>query len=140
MLNDYQKRGLSITLRIVEESVAYIEQILKYDGYSGILYETRYDIPSEIRDNISMRIPLVKAEIEKIADKFHLEKQLMWASNAAYGKLPYCWEILENARAERLKRYGDISSGLGKELDPHLDAIIKILWEMERTLLAVRKF
>ena len=139
MLNDYQKRGLSITLRIVEESVEYIEQILKNDGTSGVLFETRYDIPREIRNEISKRIPLAKAEIEKIADKFHLEKQIRWASNSAYGKLPYCWEILENARAKRLKRYGDISNGLGKELDPHLDAIIKILLEMERILQAIRK-
>jgi len=140
MLNDYQRRGLSITLRIVEESVEYIEQILKNDGYSGVLYEMRYDIPGEIRNEISNRIPLAKAEIEKIADKFHLDKRIGWASNAAYGKLPYCWEILENSRAKRLKRYGDISSGLGKELDPHLDAIIKILLEMERILHAIRKF
>jgi len=139
MLNDYQRRGLSVTLRIVEESIAYIEQILKYDGYSGILYETRNDVPSEIRNEISMRIPLAKAEIKKIADKFHLEKRLMWASNLTYSKLPYCWEILENARAKRLKRYGDISMGLGQELDPHLDAIIKILGEMERILFTVRK-
>jgi hypothetical protein len=139
MLNDYQKRGLSISLRIVEESVAYIEQILKIEGYSGVLYETRYDIPRDIRDEISKRIPLAKAEIEKIADIFHLEKRIGWASNAAYGKLPYCWEILENARAKRLKRYGDVSMGLDQELDPHLDVIIEILREMEHILLAIRK-
>jgi hypothetical protein len=139
MLNEFQKRGLSITLRIVEESVEYIEQILKNCGTSWVLYESRDDIPREIRNEISKRIPLAKAEIEKIADKFCLEKQIGWASNAAYGKLPYCWEILENARAERLRRYGNISNGLGNELDPHLDAIIKILWEMEHILLAIRK-
>jgi hypothetical protein len=139
MLNDYQRRGLSITLRIVEESLEHIERILKNDGYSGILYETRDDITKEIRQEISNRIPPAIAEIEKIADKFHLERQIGWASNAAYSKLPYCWEILENARARRLKRYGDISRGLGEELDPHLDTIIKVLSEMERILLTIRK-
>lgn len=139
MLNDYQRRGLTVTLRIVEESLEHIERILKNDGYSGVLYETRYDITKEIRKEISNRIPPAIAEIEKIADKFRLEKQIGWASNAAYGKLPYCWEILENARAKRLKRYGDISIALGKELDPHLDALIGILRKMEHILLAVRK-
>jgi hypothetical protein len=139
MLNDYQRRGLSITLRIVEESLEHIEQTLKNDGYSGVLYEIRYDITKEIRKEISNRIPLAIAEIEKITETFHLEKQIGWASNEAYGKLPYCWEILENARAKRLKRYGDISMGLVQELDPHLDAIIKILGEMERILFTVRK-
>lgn len=138
MLNDYQRRGLTVTLRIVEESLEHIERILKNDGYSGILYETQYDITKEICNEISNRIPPAIAEIEKIADKFHLEKQIGWASNAAYSKLPYCWEIIENARAKRLKRYGDISRGLGEELDPHLDEIIKILLEMERILVAVR--
>lgn len=139
MLNNFQKRALSITLRIVEENIESIQQILENGGYSGVLYETRYDITREIRDEISKRIPPARAEIEKIADMFHLEKQIGWASNSAYSKLPYWWEILENARAERLKRYGHISMGLGRELDPHLDAIIKILWEMERILLVIRK-
>lgn len=139
MLNDSQRRGLSITLRNVEESLEHIGRILKNDGYSGVLYETRYDITKEIRKEISNRIPLAIAEIEKIAEIFHFEVEIGWASNAAYSKLPYCWEILENARAKRLKRYGDISKGLGEELDPHLDAIIKILLEMERILLTIRK-
>lgn len=138
MLNDYQRRGLSITLRIVEESVRDLEQIYHDDGYPGVMYEIRNDIPREIRDQVSRNIPRVKAEIRKIADTFHLEKPLRWTSNLAYGKLPYCWEILGNARAERLKRYGDISSGLGEELDPHLDSIIQILGEMEQILLAIR--
>jgi len=70
MLNDYQKRGLSITLRIVEENVEYIEQLLKSRGYSGVLYETRYDLTDEIRDELSKRIPLMRAELGRIADKF----------------------------------------------------------------------
>lgn len=140
MLSDSQKRGLTIALRIVEENLEYIENLLKNRGYSGVLYDTRYDIPGEIRDEISRRIPLARAEIGKIADRFHLERQIRWASNSAYGKLPSCWEILENARAERLKRYGDISSGLGENLDPLLEEIIRILLETERTLLPIRKF
>jgi hypothetical protein len=139
MLNDYQKRGLSITLRIVEENVEYIEQLLKSRGYSGVLYETRYDLTDEIRDELSKRIPLVRAELGRIADKFQLGKKNEAASNAAFGKLPYCWEILENAKAKRLRQYGDIAEGLGGKLDPHLDTLIRILGEMERILLVVRK-
>lgn len=139
MLNDYQKRGLSITLRIVEENVESIEQLLKSRGYSGVLYETRYDLTGEIRDKLSRRIPLVRAEIGRIADQFQLGKKIETASNTAYGKLPYCWEILENAKANRLRQYGETAEGLGDKLDPHLDRLIRILGEMERILLAVRK-
>lgn len=84
--------------------------------------------------------PAARAEIGKVADRFHLERQIRWASNSAYGRLPYCWERLENARAERLKRYGDISIGLGENLDPLLEEIIRILLETERILLPIRKF
>ncbi len=39
MLNEYQKRGLSITLRIVEETMQDIERILHSETHIGILYE-----------------------------------------------------------------------------------------------------
>jgi len=32
-----------------------------------------------------------------------------------------------------------IAWGLENELDPHLDAILRILWKMERMLLTIRK-
>lgn len=42
MLNEYQKRGLSVALRIIEESMWNIEQILNNGAYTGILYDVKY--------------------------------------------------------------------------------------------------
>ncbi len=134
MLNEYQRRGLSITLRIVEESLTDIEHILNSGNITGVLYEVRYNIPSAVKDEVLRKASLIRDRLKIMAERFDLEKEYTDASREALGKLPYCWEILEDAKAMRLKRYGEVAEGLGDVLDPQLNIIIDLILEMEHLL------
>lgn len=74
-----------------------------------------------------------------IAEKFNLEQKSIEASRQAFGKLPHCWELLEDSRAKRLRRYGIVAPGLEDALNPHLDIIIKTILDMERLLRNIHK-
>lgn len=134
MLNEHQRRGLSITLRIVEETLVNIERLMTCKTYKGSLYEEINNIPAGIKDAVSKRISRIREILEKTAITFILEKEQMQLSRLASGKLPYCWEILENAKSKRLNRYGDVAEGLEDILDPILDGIIEEILEIERIL------
>ncbi len=43
-MNKEQKRGLTIALRVVEENIQNIEQILNSKTHKGILYDTNWNI------------------------------------------------------------------------------------------------
>jgi HEAT repeat protein len=139
MLNKSQRRSLSITLRIVEESLAEMELILNTCDDNNILYERRCDIPRELKDEVLTKVSSAKDRIRIIAEKFNLEKESIEASREAYGKLPYCWKILEDAKAKKLRRYGDVATGLDKALDPDLDIVINLVLYMERLLRNIHK-
>jgi len=139
MLNEYQKRGLSITLSIVEESLRDIEHILNSGDDMGILYEVRDNVPAAIKDKLLRKMALIKDRIKIVAAEFNLEKRYTEANRETFGKLVYCWKILEDAKAGKLRRYGAVKPGLEEALDPHLDMIIDYILKMEHLLRNIQK-
>jgi len=138
MLNEFQKRGITAILRTVEEHLRSIEAMLDREDYPGILYEWKNDLPDNAKHLLSERIRNVRVAIEQAAGRFALEKRERRASDDAFGKLPYCWQILEEAKAARLVRYGEVAEGLDRELDPLIEMIITLVLEMESILQRVR--
>ena len=108
------------------------------EDYPGILYEWKNDLPDDAKPLLSERIRNVREAIEQAASRFSLEKRERRASDDAFGRLPYCWQILEDAKAARLVRYGEVAEGLDKELDPLIETIITLVLEMESILQRIR--
>jgi len=134
MLNEYQKRGLSITLRIVEETMQDIERILHNGIYTGVLYDMKCSIPLEVKEEILKRASVIKDRIKTLSKIFDLKKEHREITHEIFGKLPHCLEIVEDVKAKKLKRYGDVSHGLDKALDPQLNIIADIILEMQQLL------
>lgn len=134
MLNEYQKRGLSITLRIVEETMQDIEYILHNGIYTGILYDMKSSISLEVKEEILKRASLIKDRIKTLSRIFDLQKEHREIAHEIFGKLPHCLEIVEDAKAKKLKRYGDVSHGLDKALDPQLNIITDLILKMQQLL------
>ena len=139
MLNKDQKRGLTIALRIVEENMQKIEQLLENKTYEGILYDTKCCVTPDVKEEILKRVSFLKARINYISDIFVLEKESREGLRKIFGILPSCWEIIENVKTKRLKRYGDVQNGLDNVLDPQLNGITDLILEMEQLLGSISK-
>ena len=139
MLNKDQKRGLTIALRIVEENMQKIEQLLENKTYEGILYDTKCCVTPDVKEEILKRVSFLKARINYISDIFVLEKESREGLRKIFCILPSCWEIIENVKTKRLKRYGDVQNGLDNVLDPQLNGITDLILEMEQLLGSISK-
>ena len=135
MLNKDQKRGLTIALRIVEENMQYVEQIFNNGTYDGILYDIKCNIDEGVKGELFKRVSLIKDHIKALSKKFALEKELREPAKEILGKLTSCWSILEEAKARKLKRYGAVARELEDVLDPNLNGIIDLMFDIERLLL-----
>ncbi|MGQ3686257.1 MAG: hypothetical protein ACUBOA_14820 [Candidatus Loosdrechtia sp.] len=111
-----------------------IEEILKKETYAGILYDMKCNIPAEIKDILLKKASLVKERIRSISNTFDLNKESRDATREIFGKLPRCLEILDNVRAKKLDRYGDVPHELVNILDPQLDIITHVILEINRVL------
>ncbi|MCF6149690.1 MAG: hypothetical protein E3K37_13635 [Candidatus Kuenenia sp.] len=135
MLNKDQKRGLTIALRIMEETIQYIEQVFNNGDYSGILYDVKCSLDEGVTREILKRALLIKDKIKTLSKRFDLENELRDPAREILGKLSSSWCILEDVKAIKLKRYGAVADELEDVLDPHLNGIIDLILDIERLLL-----
>lgn len=104
-----------------------VERNMSYGGCRGILFEVSDDLPKQTGDEILKRIAAIREKIVVAAGAFDLEKRCKEASRDTIGKVSYCWEILEGAKARHLRGYGEVAEGLAEVLDPQLDEIIALV-------------
>jgi hypothetical protein len=133
-LNEHQRRNLSVTLVIIEESLAELEKIVASPDYHGILLDRKNNIRSSVKDYLLNHSQLIRARIRVIAERFGLDRVHRETGREINAKLSYCWEILQDTRADKLKRYGEIEENIKEVLDPDLDTIIGLVTEMEDCL------
>jgi len=139
MLNEYQRRSLKITLSIVEKSLRDIEKILNENDHSGVLYTFSNNIPPTAKEKASLLISKTYEGIRNVAERFNLGKEFKYANTEAFAKLPHCWEMLEDSKAGKLRRYGAVTTGLEEALDPHLNIIIDYILKIEHLLRGIQK-
>jgi hypothetical protein len=139
LLNPDQRRSLAITLSVLEEMLYEIERTLSGGGYSGVLFELRDDLPSQVKGEILKRISLVREKIGSMAEEFALEKRKNEASRDFMGKLAYAWEILEGTKARHQRGHGAVAEGLAETLDPQLDDILFLVNQMQNLVTGERK-
>ena len=134
MLNEFQKRRLSITITGIEEDLYDIEECLKSQDYHGVLYEIRNDIPMTTRDAMIANIMLIRKGISSLAEQFGLRGETRMLSRKISSKLSILWVSLEETKARRLTGYGEVTAGLHDLLDPALDEIIALFEEIRQAL------
>lgn len=135
MLNDAQRRRVSVTLSSLEEDLHDMERMLKSEDYIGIIYEMDNDIPLPVKNALIEKIGEIKDGIDTLAERFDLEREGRILRRQLSARLTYNWTTLEEIKARYLKGYGNVAEGLKDTLDPELAAIIGLIQEMERLLL-----
>ena len=139
MLNEYQRRRVSITIRSLEKDLHVIEESLKSEGYSGIPIKIKNDIPSSVRNALILKVGLLKEKIGNIAENFALEMRTESISERIFSMLSFDWVSLEEIKAKRLRGYGEVSEGLHKSLDRKLDSLMGVVDEMLGLLTSKQK-
>lgn len=122
LLNENQKRSVSVTLRLFEERLAEIERLLTVDE-RGVLYERvgRFS-PGQI---LKMRalIEETRAVIGEMARQFDLEHVPQDPARRIAALLSVTWESLEDLYAKPLRAYGAVDPRLAESIDPFADRL-----------------
>jgi hypothetical protein len=132
MLNDSQKRIVSVTLGSLEEDLHDMERLMEGGDYTGVVHEMDNDIPAPAKDAMIREIAQAKDILRVLAERFSLERKKRNASRQCFARLTYNWTTLEEIKTGYLKGYGAVDDGLKDTLDPELDALIGLIQEMKR--------
>ncbi len=134
MLNDAQRRRMSVTLSSLEEDMHDMERLLESANYVGVVHEIDNDIPAPAKNALTRKMAQIKDRIRSLAERFGLERERRNLRRQLSARLTYDWTTIEEIKTLHLRGYGAVAEGLKETLDPELDAIIGLILEMERLL------
>lgn len=131
-LNANQKRAVTVTLRLLEERLADIERVIAADE-RGILYERVASFTPAQRARMNELIGALREQIRYLAEEFHLPREQQSAARYVVGTASLLWESVEEIRSRKLKSYGEVDPQLKQTLDPMLQRIIRLLFDLTET-------
>lgn len=134
LLNDAQRKSLSIALKMIEERLFAFRMLIEQNGYQGTMYRFRVNLDSEEKAALNRLFERTLKNIAHLKSRFHLHPVSEELNDHILGTVTYLWTVLEDEKSRKLKRYGSIHPGLKKALDPALQKIIDDLNEISRLL------
>lgn len=131
-LNPHQQRAVAVTLRLLEERLADIERVIAADE-CGILYERVATFTPTQRARMREISNALRGQIRRLAEEFHLPRETQNARPYIVGTVSLLWESVEEIRSRKLKSYGEVDPQLQQILDPMLQCIIRLLFDLRAT-------
>jgi hypothetical protein len=132
-LNRDQERTVAVRLRMLEEALAEIRDLMDADE-EGILY--RRDRPrftDEQRAAVLALVAELRAAIRAVAETFHLPREDQDARQHMLGLLAIAWESLCEIDSRRLAAYGEVDPALAVTLDPAIGRLIELVVALQRS-------
>ena len=133
-LNDSQRRALSITLRLLEERVTTIRDLLDREE-SGALYgRPRPRFSGEQTDQVEASLDQIDDEIRRAARIFGLPTEERDTRGTIVALLAMSWQNLGEIDARGMRAYGETDPGLGGVLDPIIRRLMDLVVGLEATV------
>lgn len=129
-LNVNQRRALAVVLRLLEERLVEIDRMIEQDE-EGILYHRVARFSPEQREKIDQLIIATCGQIRRAAERFRLPQEERDAAREIVGILTLSWEGLEDVHSRKLGAYGNVDPALKETLDPLLQELIHLLFQLE---------
>ena len=129
--NSNHKRVLSSTVKIVDEELRAIKQLLgKNNSDSKINFVEKSFDNKTSKEMMLILDSLLKMNSE-MYDDLGLKRQQLTERQIVSSKVSYLWTILSDSHSKHLKAFGEISEDSAKKIDKYLD---KMLIEIEKIL------
>jgi hypothetical protein len=137
-LNADQRRSLTVALRLVERALHDIT--LAVDGsWSGALTGTETVLDPATRDDLLALIAAAGRQIAALANEWELAPERRDSRGAITAALSSCWEMLEDTRPEKLRRYGPVDPAVAERLGPQIAALVELVHAMQDTVAGRRR-
>ena len=129
-LNDSQTRVVAVTLRLFEQQLAEIEEVMSADAQGALYRRVGRFSPSQ-RERMQALIEELRRGIRTVAEAFRLPCEEQDAARIIMGTLVITWENLEEIRSRRLRAYGAVDPHLRETLDPWIQQFTQLVLEMQ---------
>jgi hypothetical protein len=131
VLNDAQRTSLRIVMSLIEEKMRDIEARLASPEEHGLMFDVCNDLAPDVEQALRLTVAEVYALISTLRDRLALPREVKPVSREILKGLSQLWVVLQESDSQRLRRYGDVDPALGASLDPEIEALARLMLELE---------
>jgi len=136
MLNDHQRRALSVALRLLEERLAEITSLMD-EEHHGILLERPAPRLSDAQRAAALAtMGRMREIVASLAARFDLERDVEVPERRIAGLLGPTWQSLLEVDSRHLRGYGVVDPAVPPVLDPAVEDLVGLIVELGRLLRA----
>jgi hypothetical protein len=133
-LNDSQRRALSITLRLLEERVTTIRDLLNCEESGALYRRPRPQFSGEQTGQVEASLDQIDDEIRRAALIFGLPTEERDTRGTIAALLAMSWQNLGEIDSRGMRAYGETDPGLEGELDPMIRRLMDLVVGLEATV------
>ncbi len=122
------KNAIRSSLLIIEDLISEIESIFKEK--EKILLKIEKKMNQEKQNRIKENISQIRNILREIKNELNLEEERISDKAIINSRCAKMWEILNDMKGEKLKRYGSTSEEIKRYLDFKIKIILKLIDEI----------
>lgn len=132
--NEPHKRGISVVLAILDETLCEVEQWASGRETRSVFYKEHNRLSDRQKSEILSEIAQMRTLLQELQETLGLEPTVQDVGSAIRGKCAGLWEHIVELKSKYLRRYGDVPAGLGEYLDPRAEQLIQGILHIMDTL------
>ncbi len=130
-LNESQRRALAITVRLVEERLSTIRDLLDREDGGALYRRPAPRFTPEERARIDALLARMREVVVAIQEAFALPSEERDARGMIVALLSMSWQSLGEIDARGMRAYGDTDPELGPVLDPYVRELMDLALTLE---------
>lgn len=123
------RRSLSVTARIVEDSLDEIEKVLLKKERSKSSHRVTDSFDSASRERILHTISKLREMNDEMFHTLHLEPNVFSETQIVRSRVVHLWAVLRDSKSKGLKRFGEFSAEAAAEVDQNIENLLGVLKE-----------
>ena len=124
------RRSLSVTARIVEDSLDEIEKVLTKKERSKSSHRITDSFDETTRQKILTSVGRLRDANEEMFRTLHLEPNVFSETQIVRARLVHLWAVLRDSKAKGLKRFGELPAEAAQEVDKNIENLLTILKDL----------
>jgi hypothetical protein len=124
------RRSLSVTARIVEDSIDEIEKALMKKEKSRSSHHITDSLDEATRQKILSIVARLRESNDAMFHSLHLEPNVFSETQIVRSRIVHLWAVLRDSRSKGLKRFGELPPDAAAEVDRNVDALLAILKDL----------
>lgn len=131
-LNPNQQRAVATALRLLEERLSRVEDIIGRDESGALFNRPRPTWSFAEAEQVGAMLAELRAAIASVAETHRLSPEEKDPGREIAGLLRVSWESLAEIDSRRLRSYGRVDPGLRNSLDPALERMMTLVAAIEQ--------